>query len=50
MEIFYGSTDPGKDELIHTLQRSILWVLHDYVINSVLLDGGNIPRWHPRSY
>ena len=48
MKIFYGSTDPGKDELIHTLQRSILWVLPAYVLNLFLRDGGNIPKWQTR--
>ena len=48
MKIFYGYTDPGKDERIHTLQRSILWVLPAYVLNSVLCDGAKIPKEHPR--
>ena len=48
MKIFYGYTDPGKDERIHTLQRSILWVLPAYVLNSVLRDGAKIPKEHPR--
>ena len=48
MKIFYGYIDPGKDELIHTLQRSILWVLPAYVLNSVLCDGAKIPKEHPR--
>ena len=48
MKIFYGSNDPGKDELIRNLQWSILWVFLAYVVNSVLRCGGNIPKWHPR--
>ena len=47
MKIFYGHTDPGKDELIHTIQRSILWVLPAYVLNSVLRDGSKIPKGQP---
>ena len=47
MNIFYEYTDPGKDERIHTLQRSILWVLPAYVLNSVLRDGAKIPKEHP---
>ena len=48
MKILYGSNDTGKDELIHTLQWSILWVFPAYVLNSVLRDGGEIPKWQPR--
>ena len=47
MKIFYGYIDPGKDERIHTLQRSILWVLPAYVLNSVLRDGSKIPKGQP---
>ena len=48
MKIFYGYTDPGKDERIHTLQRSILWVLPAYVLNLFVRDGGNIPKRQTR--
>ena len=48
MKIFYGYIDPGKDELIHTLQWSILLILPAYVLNSVLRDGAKIPKEHPR--
>ena len=48
MKIIYGSNDPGKDELIRNLQWSILWVFPTYVLNSVLRDSGEIPKWQPR--
>ena len=42
MEIFYGSTNPWKDDFTHPLRWSRVWGCPTYVLDPVLPDGGNI--------
>ena len=46
MGVFSGTNDPYKDERIHPICWSRVWVFPTYVLYPVLCDYGNIPNWY----
>ena len=50
MEICSEDTEPCKDENIHPICCSRVWVCPTYFLDPVICDGENIPKWMPISH